>query len=120
VVEFLYTIAVNSVMSVKAVLLFMVAMIVLQSDYFSHRRKWKIGFLVSAGLTFLGVTGDILDGTSTLGELRTWSLLRHLGITSLLFCALGMHWDKFAPILFDGSKIFDNKFMRKLLRYEHD
>ena len=113
-----YQLIINPVMVAKAVLLALVALIVIQSDYFAHRQAWKRCFLVACSIAFVGLAGDIMDGSSTLDELRVWALLRHVGITILLYSALGMHWDKFAPVLFKGSKLFDNRLMRKLFRYE--
>jgi hypothetical protein len=56
-------------------------------------------------------------GTSNLEQLRLWSLSRHCGISIIFTAALGMHWDKFAPVLFEGSKLFDKSLMRRLFRY---
>jgi len=115
--EDFYAWVINPVMAIKAVLVLVVALIVLKTDYFASRVKWRAGFLVSCAILFVGLAGDLLDGLSSLSELRTWAFMRHLGVTSLLFCVLGMHWQMFAPVLFKGSKLFDNPVMRKLLRY---
>lgn len=116
--EAIYAFSINWIMGVKALFLICLGLIVMQSNYFADRPKWRIGFLISGALLFVGLAGDIMDGLSELSELRFWAVLRHIGAASLFGCVLGMHWTQFAPVLFQGSKLFDNPVMRKLFRYE--
>jgi hypothetical protein len=109
----------SAVMIYKMIMLFVIMMILINSKYFENRKGWRNIFMLGVSLSFLGLAGDLVDGNSEVTQLRNWIIARQAGDAVLFTGAIGMHWDKFSPVLFNGSVIFNNPLMRRIFRIKN-
>jgi hypothetical protein len=118
VFDLLYPYVSRAILAYCALSVLIIFLILKSSSFFCQSPRWRHAMLFGLSVLFVGLVGDLADGISDQNGLRQWILIRNSGLAILLTSVAGLHWDKFSPILFEGSKLFNNPLMRKLFRYK--